>query len=90
MGQKRECLFTGGTTNRINRTVEIGGVEFLACWLVVVEFVIYVTPGPHGFAPRDIDRKWSIASPLAKELSPFEVLSHEPMSDYCRRLLNEY
>ena len=24
--------------------------------LVVVEFVLYTTPGSHGFTPRDIDR----------------------------------
>jgi len=34
----------------------------------VVEFVVYNTPGPHGLTPRDIDRRWSLASPLEKEL----------------------
>ena len=28
--------------------------------LVVVEFVLYTTPGPHGYTPRDIDRRWSV------------------------------
>ena len=41
--------------------------------LVVVEFVLYTTPGPHGFTPRDTDRRWSVGSPLEKELSPFQV-----------------
>ena len=26
--------------------------------LRVVEFILYNTPGPHGFTPRDIDRRW--------------------------------
>ena len=40
--------------------------------LVVVEFVIYTTPGPHGYAPRDLDRNgvwqhpWRDASPRSK------------------------
>ena len=25
--------------------------------LHVVEFIIYNTPGPHGYTPRDIDRR---------------------------------
>ena len=25
----------------------------------VVEFIVYNTPGPHGYTPRDIDRRWS-------------------------------
>ena len=50
--------------------------------LVVVEFVLYTTPGPHGFTPRDIDRRWSVGSPLEKELSPFQVLEFEPLTDY--------
>ena len=58
--------------------------------LVVVEFVVYTTPGPHGFAPRDIDRRWSIASPLERELAPFEVLDWEPMTEYVQRLFREY
>ena len=30
----------------------------------VIEFVVYNTPGPHGLTPRDIDRRWSLATPL--------------------------
>ena len=48
--------------------------------LVVVEFIIYTTPGPHGFAPRDIDRRWSVASPLERELAPFQVMDWGPMT----------
>eukprot|EP00969_Alexandrium_andersonii_P143517 6345544-Alexandrium_andersonii.AAC.1 len=34
-----------------------------------VEFMIYTTPGPQGYAPRDLDRRWSLALPLAKDLA---------------------
>ncbi len=54
--------------------------------LVVVEFVIYCTPGPHGYAPRDLDRGWSVASPLAQDLAPFVVLDFAPMTEYVQRL----
>ena len=32
----------------------------------VVEFIVYNMPGPHGYTPRDIDRRWSLATPLEK------------------------
>eukprot|EP00969_Alexandrium_andersonii_P216587 9566521-Alexandrium_andersonii.AAC.1 len=38
-------------------------------FLPAVEFMIYTTPGPHGYAPRDLDRRWSLALPLAKDLT---------------------
>ena len=41
--------------------------------LPVVEFSLYNTPGPHGYTPRDIDRRWSLATPLERELHPFEI-----------------
>ena len=56
----------------------------------MVEFVLYTTPGPHGFTPRDIDRRWSVGSPFEKELSPFQVLEFEPLTDYVRNLFAEY
>ena len=56
----------------------------------MVEFVLYTTPGPHGFTPRDIDRRWGVGSPLEKELSPFQVLEFEPLTDYVRNLFAEY
>jgi len=58
--------------------------------LPVLEFVIYNTPGPHGYTPRDIDRRWSLATPLEKDLQPFQVLDFEPISDYARELFVEY
>ena len=56
----------------------------------VVEFVVYNTPGPHGYTPRDIDRRWSMATPLERELQPFTVNEFEPLSDYVAKLLQNY
>ena len=56
----------------------------------VVEFIIYNTPGPHGYTPRDIDRRWSLATPLEKELQPFTVCQFEPLSEYCKKLFRNY
>ena len=58
--------------------------------LYVVEFIIDTTPGPEGLAPRDIERAWSLAMPLEKELKAFEVLAFEPMTDYARNLFKQY
>ena len=58
--------------------------------LPVVEFVIYNTPGPHGYTPRDIDRRWSLALPLEKEVQPFEVQEFEPVSDYTKNLFSTW
>jgi len=56
----------------------------------VVEFIVYNTPGPHGYTPRDIDRRWSMATPLDKELQPFVVNEFEPLSDYIKKLFRNY
>ena len=58
--------------------------------LPVVEFVLYNTPGPHGFTPRDLDKRWSVALPLSKELAPFVVEDFEPVSDYAKSLFRSY
>ena len=58
--------------------------------LVVVEFVIYNTPGPHGYTPRDIDRRWSLGAPLEHDLEPFEVMDFEPLSDHVRSIFAQY
>ena len=58
--------------------------------LHVVEFIVYNTPGPHGFTPRDIDRRWSLASPLERELQPFTVAAHEPVDAYVSALFKQY
>ena len=64
--------------------------DFWSELLVVVEFILYTTPGPHGFTPRDIDRRWSVGSPLAQDLSPFEVLEFEPLTEYVAKLFSNY
>ena len=58
--------------------------------LPVVEFVIYNTPGPHGYTPRDIDRRWSLGAPLEHDLEPFDVLDFEPLSDHVRNIFAQY
>ena len=58
--------------------------------LPVVEFIIYNTPGPHGFTPRDIDRRWSSGTLLEHDLQPFTVPDFEPASDYAANLFAEY
>ena len=63
---------------------EIGELQY------VVEFVVYNTPGPHGYTPRDIDRRWSLATPLERELQPFQVNEFEPLSDYVNKLFQNY
>ena len=57
----------------------------------VVEFVLYNTPRLDlGFTPRDIDRRWSTASPLERELLPLEPAPAEPLSDVARRDFQHY
>jgi hypothetical protein len=58
--------------------------------LPVVEFTLYTTPGAHGFSPRDIDRRWSTALPLEKELQPFQIHEFEPMNVSLKRVFEEY
>ena len=56
----------------------------------VAELVVYNTPGPHGLTPRDIERRWSLASPLEKELQPFQVKQFEPLTECCSQLFAQY
>ena len=56
----------------------------------LVEFVIYNTPGAHGYTPRDIDRRWSLTTALERELQPFQVQEFEPLDDYVRKLFRTY
>ena len=58
--------------------------------LPVVEFTLYTTPGAHGYSPRDIDRRWSTALPLEKELQPFRVSEFEPISESLKKVFEEY
>jgi len=59
-------------------------------FLVVVEYVLENTPGPHGLTPRDIDRRWSVALPLEKDLTPLDMLSFEPVTEYVKALFKQY
>jgi hypothetical protein len=72
-------------------------VDVVRCWpaewpelLPVVEFLIYNTPGTYGYTPRDLDRRWSLAIPLEKELQPFQVAEFEPLTDWARNLFRTY
>ena len=56
----------------------------------VVEFIIYDTPGPHGYTPRDIDRRWSLSTLLERELQPFQIQESEPVSDNIRKLCKTF
>jgi hypothetical protein len=58
--------------------------------LPVMEFLLYNTPGPHGFTPRDLDRKWSTSLPIAKELQPFQVGEYESLTTYAQGLFRSY
>ena len=58
--------------------------------LPVVEFTIYNTPAAHGFTPRDLDRRWSLALPLSKELQPFSVGEFEPVDQIAKELFEKY
>ena len=58
--------------------------------LVVVEFLLYNTPGQYGYTPRDLDRRWSLAVPLGKELRPFQVGDLENLTEYAKNLFRSY
>ena len=44
----------------------------------VVEYLVYNTPGPHGYTPKDIDRRWATHSSLTRDLQPFAVPEFGP------------
>ena len=60
--------------------------ELIPC----VEYMIYNTPGPHGYTPRDIDRRWSMGIPLERELHGQTVDEFEPMSERARVMFKAY
>ena len=52
-------------------------------WLVVAEYVIDNTPGPHGYTPRDLERSWSLAHPLERDVLR-DALEFEPVTEWAR------
>ena len=66
------------------------GAEYWGEALVVVEFLLYSTPGQFGYTPRDIDRRWSLAAPLGKELRPFQVGDFDNLTGYAKNMLRSY
>ena len=66
------------------------GQEYWGEALVVVEFLLYNTPGQYGHTPRDLDRRWSLAVPLGKELKPFQVGDMENLTEYAKNLFRSY
>ena len=56
----------------------------------VMEFLIYTTPGAHRYSPRDLDRRWSFAIPLGRELTPFVTHDYETMNEYARGMFRAY
>ena len=54
--------------------------------LPVVEFLVYTTPGAHGYTPRDLDRNWSLGVPLQKDLEPFMDSDMQGTSAYAKQL----
>jgi hypothetical protein len=55
-----------------------------------VEYILDTTPGPSGFAPRDFERGWSLASPLERELIGKETLEFEPVEEATKKLFKAY
>ena len=58
-------------------------------WLVVAEYVIDNTPGPHGYTPRDLERSWSLALPLERDVLR-AALEFEPVSDWARGQFQQF
>ena len=63
---------------------EVGSLENWSDWLVVAEYVLDNTPGPHGYTPRDLERSWSLSLPLEKDVLR-HTLEFEPVSDWAQR-----
>ena len=50
----------------------------------IVEWIRYNTPSRCGLTPRDVDKSWSIVSPLERELLPLEPAAADTVSDVAR------
>ena len=58
-------------------------------WLVVAEYVIDNTPGPHGYTPRDLERSWSLALPLERDVLR-AALEFEPITEWARGQFKQF
>eukprot|EP00969_Alexandrium_andersonii_P194826 8606060-Alexandrium_andersonii.AAC.1 len=52
--------------------------------------MIYTTPGPHGYTPRDLNRRWSLAPPLAKDAAGRGAPSDQTMSESAQAAFQAY
>ena len=52
--------------------------------LPVVEFIRFNTPGKFGLTPRDLEKSWSLASPLERELLPLEPAVGETVTELAK------
>ena len=58
--------------------------------LPIVEFLVYTTPGPHGYTPRDLGRNWSLGAPLQKDLEPFVDRDMMSVPEYAKGVFRSY
>ena len=68
---------------------ELGAAENWSDWLIVAEYVLDNTPGPHGYTPRDLERSWSLALPLERDVLA-DALQFEPVSDWAAKQLGQF
>ena len=82
-----------GTNERVHQEVqkvlgailrELGSTDCWSDWLIVAEYVLDNTPGPHGYTPRDMERSWSLALPLERDVLK-DAMSFEPVSEWAAR-----
>ena len=57
---------------------ELGAAANWSEWLLVAEYILDNSPGPHGYTPRDLERSWSLALPLEKDVLR-DCLQFEPI-----------
>ncbi|CAE7843359.1 pol, partial [Symbiodinium microadriaticum] len=60
-----------------------------AVLLEPMQYVIDNTPGPHGYTPRDLERSWSLALPLERDVLR-AALEFEPVSDWARGQFQQF
>ena len=58
--------------------------------LPLVDFTRFNTPGTAGITPRDLDRAWSAASPLERELTLLDENPAENLTDVVSRQLEGF